>query len=149
MKKIVIAALLLSAFGLVVAQTRLEAEGKEGTPTPAEVLSVVVHMNFADTEAQGRGLDNITNSLKAVGPAATVEVVCHGPGIDLVVSGKSKHAEKVQELIDQQVRFVACANTMRKKSIAKEDLLGGVGIVPAGTVEVIRKQHEGYAYFKP
>ena len=45
---------------------------------------------------------------------------------------------------------VACENTMRQKSIRKEDLLPNVGTVPSGAVEVVRKQQrDGYAYFKP
>lgn len=47
------------------------------------------------------------------------------------------------------VRFAACENTLRDKSIPKENLLPGIATVPSGAVEVIRKQHEGYGYFKP
>ena len=49
----------------------------------------------------------------------------------------------------QRVRFTACENTMKKKSIAKEDLSPGVATVPSGAVEVLGKQQDGYGYFKP
>ena len=48
-----------------------------------------------------------------------------------------------------RVSFAACENTMRDKSIAKDDLLAGAATVRSGAVEVIRKQQEGFSYFKP
>jgi intracellular sulfur oxidation DsrE/DsrF family protein len=47
------------------------------------------------------------------------------------------------------VVFEACENTMKKKSLSKEDLLPGTKTVPSGAVEIIRKQSAGYSYFKP
>ena len=47
------------------------------------------------------------------------------------------------------VRFAACENTMRDKSIPKEGLLPGVVTVPSGAVEIVRKQQNGYGYFRP
>ena len=76
-------------------------------------------------------------------------MVAHGAGIDLLVASKTEHAGQIAELRGRGVRFVACENTLAEKSIPKGDLLEGVGTVPSGAVEVIRKQHEGYAYFRP
>lgn len=117
---------------------------------PAGPLRVVVHVNFPETGRQGHGLKNIANILREVGDnGATIEVVCHGAGIGLLEKTRTEHADPVAELIKRGVRFVACENTMRQKSIRKEDLLPGVGTVPSGAVEVVRKQRDGYAYFKP
>ncbi len=117
---------------------------KEVTP-----LRVVVHVNFADAARQGHGLKNVENVLKAVHGKAEVEVVCHGAGLALLVKGQTKHADQVAKLLKQGVRFAACENTMREKSVAKADLLAGAMTVPSGAVEVIRAQQAGYAYFKP
>lgn len=146
MNRMLLTIVLLCGFGLAVWQAR-PLTGNEGDATAA--LRAVIHINFSDVEAQGRGLENIENVFKQVGDGATIEVVCHGPGINLLVKDDARHAKKVQELIDRQVHFVACENTMRKKSLSKDDLLEGVTTVPSGTVEVIRKQQEGFAYFKP
>ncbi len=112
-------------------------------------LKVVVHVNFPESGTQGAGLKNVTNILKEA-PDTIVEVVCHGAGIGLVEKSRTDHAEAIETLMKKGVRFVACENTMRQKSIRKEDLVPGVGTVGSGAVEVIRKQRkEGYAYFKP
>jgi intracellular sulfur oxidation DsrE/DsrF family protein len=146
MNRMLLTIVLLCGFALAVWQARPSA-GNEGDATAA--LRAVIHINFSDAEAQGRGLENIENIFKQVGDDATIEVVCHGPGINLLVKDDARHAKKVQELIERQVRFVACENTMRKKSLSKDDLLDGVTTVPSGTVEVLRKQQQGFAYFKP
>lgn len=112
-------------------------------------LKVVVHVNVPEPGTQGAGLKNLTNLLKEASDTQ-VEVVCHGAGIGLVEKARTDHAEAVEGLIKKGVRFVACENTMRQKSVRKEDLLPGVGTVPSGAVEVVRKQQkDGYAYFKP
>ena len=113
------------------------------------MLNAVVHVNFSDPERQGHGLKNVENILNEVGNNAQIEIVAHGAGIVLVVQGESEHADKIQALIDRQVKFMACRNSLRDKSIAENRLLPGVQITPSGAVEVLRKQQEGFGYFKP
>jgi hypothetical protein len=112
------------------------------------MLKAIIHINFADSERQKHGLKNVTNILKAE-KSAEIEVVCHGGGIGLLVKDKTDHADDVARLIKERVRFVACENTLRDKSIPKENLLPDVTTVPSGAVEVVRKQQEGFGYFKP
>ena len=76
-------------------------------------------------------------------------VVCHGAGIDLLVKEKSQYGDEVERLIKDKVRFAACENTLRDKAIPKDKLLPGVTTTPSGAVEVVRKQQEGFGYFKP
>lgn len=112
-------------------------------------LKVVVHVNFPESGVQGAGLKNVTNVLKEA-PDTQIEVVCHGAGIGMVEKARTDHSGAIEALIRKGVKFVACENTMRLKMIRKEDLLPGVGTVPSGAVEVVRKQQrEGFAYFKP
>jgi len=112
------------------------------------MLKAILHINFTDSERQKHGLKNITNILKAE-QGAEIEVVCHGGGIGLLVKDKTEYADEVARLIKEGVRFAACENTLRDKSIPKENLLPDVTTVPSGAVEVIRKQQEGFGYFKP
>ena len=53
------------------------------------------------------------------------------------------------ELVKAKVRFEACENTLRDKAIPKDRVLPGVTTTPSGAVEVVRKQQEGFGYFKP
>ena len=112
------------------------------------MLKAVIHVNFGDAERQEHGLMNIENILKEVAEVQ-IEVVCHGEGIALVATKHAKHSDLVQALMKKGVRFVACENTMKKKSLSKDDLVVGTATVPSGAVEVIRKQSEGFGYFRP
>lgn len=114
-----------------------------------EPLKIVVHVNFPETGVQGAGLKSIGNILKEE-PDAEIEVVCHAAGIGLAEKARSEHADAIEALIKKGVKFVACENTMRQRSIKKEDLIPGFGIVPSGALEVVRRQRkDGFAYFKP
>ena len=46
------------------------------------------------------------------------------------------------------VRVYACQNSMRGFNLQLSDLAPGVGVVPSGVVELIRRQHAGYAYVR-
>jgi len=46
------------------------------------------------------------------------------------------------------VKFVACQNSMRMQKVELKDLLAGVTPVPAGIIEVVTKQEQGWAYIK-
>lgn len=144
-----IVVLALIALGTLTVRPWADAQDKATPKEEPKTLKAVVHVNFADSERQKHGLRNVENILKEVQGKATVEVVCHGAGITLLEKNHSKHAEQIEKLVKVGVRFAACENTMREKGIAKDDLLPGVVTVPSGAVEVIRKQQEGYGYFKP
>lgn len=135
------------------AKANVDVPDARGAEPAAPVVRGVLHANFEDPERQGRGLKNLANVLKALeaegAPAPELLVVAHGPGIDLVVSETTRHAEAVAALLEKGVRFVACQNTMRERDLAPGDLLPGVGTVPAGALEVMRRQNGGYAYFRP
>lgn len=135
---------LLAVVGLGAAEVAWSGVTLDGGP-----LKVVVHINVPEPGTQGAGLKNITNILKEA-PDSQLEVVCHGAGIGLIEKARTDHAQVIEVLMKAGVKFVACENTMRQKSIREEDILPGVGTVPSGAVEVIRKQQrDGYAYFKP
>lgn len=139
----------IATIGPLLACLALGTTARGEDRTEGGPLKVVVHVNVAEPGLQGAGLKNVANVLKDA-PDARIEVVCHGAGIGLVERARTEHAEAVEALVKKGVTFVACANTMKQKSIRKEDLLPGVGTVPSGAVEVIRKQQrDGYAYFKP
>lgn len=112
------------------------------------MFKAVVHVNFEDAERQKGGLKNVNNMLKEV-KQGEIEVVCHGKGISLLVKDKTTLAAEVEQLMKDGVKFVACENTMKEKSIKKEDLIPGVVTVPSGAVEVVRRQQDGYGYFRP
>ena len=148
MKRFIPLALVAAALTLSLGLRGESGDGAKASEGGKPMLKAVVHINFTDSERQKHGLKNVTNILKEE-KGAEIEVVCHGGGIGLLLKDKTDHADDVARLIKERVRFAACENTLRDKSIAKENLLPDVMTVPSGAVEVIRKQQAGFGYFKP
>ena len=71
-----------------------------------------------------------------------------GPGIGMIKL-ESPVANRVREAMAAGVKAVACENTMTNLKLAKGDMLPSLGYVPAGAVQLMRRQREGYAYIRP
>jgi uncharacterized protein len=138
-------AVAMSIFALAIVSV---AFAQQSTQKEKKMLKAVIHINFGDVDRQKHGLNNIENILKDV-PDAELEVVCHSEGIGLITKQKSPDPEMIATLVKQGVKFVACENTLKKKSLTKSDLVDGVTTVSSGAVEVIKKQGEGFGYFRP
>ena len=93
-------------------------------------------------------LGNIGNAIDGIGAdAADIELVVYGPGIAMLKKD-SAVAEKIAAAQKKGVRIYACQNSMRGYNLQLTDLAPGVGVVPSGVVELIRRQHAGYAYVR-
>lgn len=148
-KTILFGVAVVAAGGMAWFAAQSQPAGAQPAKGEKAMLRAVVHVNFGDAERQKHGLKNVTNVLKAEGGKAKVVVVCHGPGIALVVKDKSPDAAEVERLIKDGVKFEACENTLKDKGIPKESLVPGVTTVPSGAAEVVRRQQDGFGYFRP
>lgn len=52
-------------------------------------------------------------------------------------------------MISMKVVFHACANAMRANHISESSLPEQVIVVPAGVLDLVELQSQGYAYIKP
>jgi intracellular sulfur oxidation DsrE/DsrF family protein len=96
-------------------------------------------------------LNNIKNLWKQI-PAAEAEacIVANGPAVSLFKNDRAAaYGATVQELHKDGARFLVCRNSLVNLGIAPEDLLEPCEQVPAGILEIIKLQNEGYAYVKP
>jgi intracellular sulfur oxidation DsrE/DsrF family protein len=127
------------------------------TPVPPAIAAAAVESAreqaiFAVTDDDPKKwnltLGNIGNAIDGIGAnAAEIELVVYGPGIAMLKKD-SPVADKIAAAQARGVRVVACQNSMRAFHIEPSDLAPGVGVVPAGVVELIRRQHAGYAYLR-
>lgn len=88
------------------------------------------------------------NNVLIVAPDAKIEVVCHGPGINLLVTEKTTEREKIQQFKTKGIVFAACENTLREKNIPKDKIVGEAIFVPAALIEIVTRQEEGWSYIK-
>jgi len=110
---------------------------------------VVFHLDEAGAEKFESVLRNVSHLIDDLGADQTkVELVAHGPGIDLLVK-ESPYPEKVRKLQNRGVIMVACHNTLQQQSLTEDDLLPDVTVVPAGIGEIVRRQQQGWQYVRP
>ncbi|MCQ8213569.1 DsrE family protein [Cetobacterium somerae] len=95
-------------------------------------------------------LKNVVKRMKEINSEYSLEVVIMGTAIN-GIKKLSDIVEKddLEELINQKVVFSVCNNTMKKYNVKKDELYDFIQIVPAGVIELVLKQQEGYSYIKP
>ncbi len=108
---------------------------------------IVMQFSDSDSVSQASVVGQVKN-IRTAWPNAQVEVVCHGPGLDLLIAAKSKAASQVAEWSGKGVVFAACNNTMKRRNVKKEDLLGSAQVVPSALIEITLKQEKDWAYVK-
>ncbi|MBY0436402.1 MAG: DsrE family protein [Cyclobacteriaceae bacterium] len=108
---------------------------------------IVMQFSVGDSTEQASLVGQVGN-IRSAWPNATVEVVCHSSGLDILTKAKSKVAASIKDLSSQGVIFAACNNTMRRRNIKKEDLLEQAVVVPSAMIELVSKQESGWSYLK-
>ena len=143
------AALLALAADLACAAGPAAAAAATTATAPADGKErAIFAVSDDDAKKWNLTLGNIGNALEGLGAdAADIELVVYGPGIAMLKKD-SLVADKLAAAQKKGVRIVACQNSMRGYHLEQADLAPGVGIVPSGVVELIRRQHTGYAYVR-
>jgi len=77
-----------------------------------------------------------------------IEIVAIGPGLNMLKS-ESKVTARIEQALDQSIDVVACGETMHAMKVTKDDLVGGVRVVPGGLIEIADKQRAGWVYYRP
>ena len=108
---------------------------------------VVIQLTSEDTLVHKSLMKQLNNILTAA-PDTKIEVVCHGPGINILIIDKTIIQDKIQQMKKKGVIFMACNNTLKERNIAKERIIPEAGFVPSALVEIITKQEEGWSYIK-
>lgn len=123
------------------------AEPKPSFDNPRKIV-------FSVTEGSEHALDHIlsvaNNVLKFYGPEnVQMKIVAYSQGIALLNKHTEATAVRVDALMQYEVEFIACGNTMRTLKIKEEDLVEGSEIVTAGVVELLESVQKGWIYIKP
>lgn len=140
----------LFALGAGLAATAVALpRARAAEPAPPERNKVVFQVSDRDPGKWNLTLNNVRNFQTALpDDESDIEVVVYGPAIDMLKGG-SPVAHHIAEALKNGVKVVACENTMHALKLVYADMLPGIGYVPAGVVELVRKQQQGYAYIRP
>ena len=116
---------------------------------------VVYHVNYFDVKRSIGAMRNAQNHINALGQGNyEIRFVLHGNGLELlrkVAQESPDAANRIDSLRSQGVKFNICANTLKGRRIALEDLhfAEQVDIVPSGVAEIGKLQQEGFVYLRP
>lgn len=108
---------------------------------------IIFQLTSSDTLSH-KALMKQLNNILTVAPSTKIEVVCHGPGLDMLLSNKTTVREKVKAAKNRGVEFMACEFSIKERKLLKEDIITEAGFVPAGIIEIISKQEAGWSYIK-
>ncbi|GCF94999.1 sulfur reduction protein DsrE [Enterococcus florum] len=105
-------------------------------------MKVAFHVDELGKLSEAR--HNIHNLLK-VDPNATIVLLINGEAIQgYLLPNQMSFIEN-----NPTVEFHACNSAMKVYRVEKSDLHEAVEVVPAGVMDLIRLQHDGFAYIKP
>ena len=108
---------------------------------------VILHLQSADSLVHKSIVNQIGNLKKSL-PDATIELVCHGPGLEFLLKDKSRYVNRLEKMKLKDVSFVGCEFTMSQRNYKKEDLVPFAQTVPLGIAEIVKKQADGWLYVK-
>jgi len=115
----------------------------------AKRQGIVIQVSDNDPAKWNLALNNAKNLQDDVGAAnVDIEIVAYGPGISMLKL-ESPTGSRIADAAKTGIKVTACENTMRGQKLTKDDMLAGISYVPAGVTEIMKKQHEGWAYLRP
>lgn len=136
--------------GFAGAQLRVPA------PAPGEPVKIVVHLSEDEPQHVRQVLDDVEGLLKlyrSTRQQARIEVVMNGDGLALVRTDTSTAADRVRRMQSDydNLSFVACQNAidrLKKDKGIIAQLLPGVVVTDSGMAQLMRRQHQGWAYIQ-
>lgn len=139
MKKIILIVLL-------AIYSYAQSKFSEPQPTFDNPRKVVYSLYVGDLETVEHTIGSMYNILKEY-PAESLKivVVAYGKGLRVLKKDYDKKTlERVKSLMEYDVEFIACKNTMETMKWKESDFIDGIGFTQAGIVEIIEKQKDGY-----
>lgn len=110
---------------------------------------VVIQVSDDNPKTWNQALNVVRNVQAAYGKdKVDVEVVAFGYGIGLL-KADSTLANRIDDTLASGAHVYACENTMRGFKLKKDEMHAKIGYVPAGVIEIIEKQKQGWAIMRP
>ena len=129
--------------------TALFAIADDGVPKDGKKYHVIFEMSAGEQPRLESVIRNVENLKIALGPEnVTVELVLHGAAIFSYTKEKTTLAADWERLAKNGIGLLACNNSMKMRSIAKESLLPNIRVVDSAVAELVRKQQAGWQYIR-
>ncbi len=119
---------------------------KEPKPSFDNPRKIIMKLNSKDIHYANHLLGTIYNILKEYPDGALkVVVIAYGPGMRVIKKDYDKKTlSRIKSLMEYDVEFIGCINTMQTMGWKKKDFIDDINFVQAGIVEVIERQAHGF-----
>lgn len=123
-----------------------QSEFSEPFPSFDEPRKVAIQLYDADLDKVNHNLSTIYNILKEYPEESLkVAVIAYGNGVRALRKDYDKDTlSRIKSLMEYDVEFIVCKNTMDTMKWTKKDFIEDVSYVQAGIVELIERQVDGY-----
>lgn len=116
----------------------------------ARDYDLILHMDADDEKIFKIVAANARNYLNALPDKEfEVRIVVNAGAVKLFVAEREDLRALAAPLAKDGVKFLLCANALAANNIDRARLWPFCEVVPAGVVEIVRLEREGYAYIKP
>jgi intracellular sulfur oxidation DsrE/DsrF family protein len=141
--------LALAAIAFVGSGMAASAQADQGADNSKGKYQIVIQVTENNPQTWNLALNNAFAFQRNVGKGnSEIEIVAIGPGLNMLKS-ESKVTDRIGQALDMSIDVVACGETMHAMKLTKNDLIGGVRVVPGGLIEIANKQREGWIYYRP
>ena len=137
-----------------------------------DVIKIVYQCDFPDITRMHfllSTLNNVVKHYQSTLETYEIDIVAFGPCLQYVMKDfkgtefekkryidhggpeKNGTAGRMKSLLmkaGDNMKIIACQNTMKKKNVKKEQIEDYVEFTPSGIIKIIDLQREGYAYIK-
>jgi len=119
---------------------------KKPIPNFDNPRKIIMKLNNKDIDYANHMLGTIYNILKEYpSDSLKVVVIAYGPGMRVLKKDYDKKTlSRIQSLMEYDVEFIGCINTMQTMDWKKKDFIEDIEFVQAGIVEVIERQAHGF-----
>lgn len=110
---------------------------------------VVIQVSDDNPKTWNQALNVVRNIQKSYGKDnVDVQLVVFGHGIGMLKM-ESVVGNRIEDTLKSGAHVYACQNTMRGRKLSNDDMLPRIGYVPAGVIEIINKQKQGWSVVRP
>ena len=139
MKKIVL-------FLLITVFSYAQSTFSDPQPTFDNPRKLVIQLYDSEVKKVNHNLSSIYNILKEYpSESLKVVVIAYGNGMRTLRNDyDTKTLTRIQSLMEYDVEFIGCRNTMETMKWTESDFIDDIEYVQAGIVEIIERQVSGY-----
>jgi intracellular sulfur oxidation DsrE/DsrF family protein len=81
---------------------------------PVAVHRIIMQLSTADTLEHKGLMNNLKHLEEGWGDSVLIEVVVHGPGLEMLMKGMATQEAAIQMMIGKGVQLLVCRNTMKQ-----------------------------------